>query len=432
MSMGIIVYRDTAARPRRVGRIDYEIEEHATFRYDEQYLDAARSSGELGISERLPLDDEPYSSADFGPFFKGLLQEGEMHDALTDLYQIPRNDYLSLLEQLGCESIGALTFVSESVDRDEYVPRYDSIGEDRISVLRQFPQRGVVNEASETRLSLSGAQTKVAWFLPEGADAESAALDDWRLPKGTAPSSHIIKLSRKGEERIATNELACSKLSEACGFRTAKTSFVPEMDGVIAVERYDRIWKGEGDGRHLLRLHQEDFCQALGLQPYQKYQPDGVEADYLCRISNLLESASDNPLLDKREFAKRLLFNYVIGNSDAHLKNSSLLYNVRWTGRMLAPMYDIISIPSTGYSTQMPFDIGGHRALGEIDEKDLMAIPLDLDIPLDTFGELAREVLVALESYDTSSAQATVASMVDEILTGSQARMKVVKRYLGS
>ena len=95
-------------------------------------------------------------------------------------------------------------------------------------------------------------------------------------------------------------------------------------------------------------------------------------------------------------------------------------------------MYDIISIPSTGYSTQMPFDIGGHRALGEIDEKDLMAIPLDLDIPLDTFDGLAREVLVALESYDTSSAQVTVASMVDEILTGSQARMKVVKRYLGS
>lgn len=430
--MGIVIYRDSAQGKRLLGRIDHVVGDSAVFQYDEDYLAQALAAGELGVSELLPLRSNSYDPSEFGSFFRGLLPEGDTLEDLAHLYQIPRNDYLSLLEQLGCESIGALTFVSEKVDPDEYLPKYDHLAQDRIESLKTSPVRGVVQETSETRLSLSGAQSKIAWFLPEEKDAKTATLDDWLIPKGTAPSTHIIKIARKGEEDIAFNELACSKLSEACGFPTAKVTSVPEIDGAIAIERYDRIWVENDGEKRLLRLHQEDFCQALGLAPYQKYQPDGTEGDYLCKVARLLESTSSNPIIDKQEFAKRTLFNYVIGNSDAHLKNSSLIYNARWTSRALAPMYDLTCIPLTGYSTKMPFDIGKRRLLSEIDDKDLMSIPLDLDIPLDAFDELAIEVLTALEYYDIRSEEEEVAKMMQRILMDARSRIETVKRYLDS
>ncbi len=91
--------------------------------------------------------------------------------------------------------------------------------------------------ASSTRLSLSGAQSKVAWYLPYEVDAEQAEWSDWLIPRGTAPSTHIIKVSRKGEEDIALNELACSRLSAACGIDTAKVLELPEVPGAISIER---------------------------------------------------------------------------------------------------------------------------------------------------------------------------------------------------
>ncbi len=162
--MGIVIYRDSIQGRRLLGRIDYERARSGTFRYDEQYLIQAQANGELGVSECLPLDDEPYLSADFAPFFRGLLPEGETYEDLVNMYQLPRNNYLSMLERLGCESIGALTFVSERVNPDGYIPKYSSLGVDRVESLREFPAREVLNTISETRLSLPGAQSKVAWF----------------------------------------------------------------------------------------------------------------------------------------------------------------------------------------------------------------------------------------------------------------------------
>lgn len=86
-----------------------------------------------------------------------------------------------------------------------------------------------------------------------------------------------------------------------------------------------------------------------------KYQPSDSSISYLSTISNLLDYSSINPGLEKTELAKRVVFNYVIGNTDAHLKNYSLLYNKEWTASSLSPLYDITCIPLTGYSQKMPF-----------------------------------------------------------------------------
>lgn len=425
------MFRDRSGKRERVGRVDFSPASSASFAYDPGYLDRAIAAGELGISELLPLDKVPYTAEEFSPFFRGLLPEGEIFSNLAELYQVPQSDYLTLLEQMGCESIGALTFVSESVDPSEYVPRYEPVSNDLISAMASNPARMATHEASSTRLSLAGAQFKVAWMLPRAFKASSASHDDWRIPRGTAPSTHLIKISRKGEEDIALNELACSLLADSCGIEVAKVHELPGSSGAISVERYDRIWVSDGNEETVVRLHQEDFCQALGLPPFFKYQPQGVAANYPAMASELIESTSSMPQADKLEFARRLVFCYAVGNSDAHLKNFSLLYNREWTGRRLAPLYDVTCIPLTGYSVTMPFDIGEHRLLGEIDERDIMLLAADLSISLNAFDQAVSETIRTLEAPAIGRTDPDVENMVDRILDNSKHRLKVLRNYLG-
>lgn len=433
--MGILVYRDRDGARDFVGRIDYTDGEHGTFAYDARYIEKALSAGELGISELLPLDMAPYATEEFGPFFRGLLPEGEIYGNLANLYQVPRSHYLAILEQMGCECIGALTFVSEEVDLSEYEPRYERVSSQLAKDMATDPTRLATLTASMTRLSLSGAQSKIAWFLPREIDAEDALCDGWFTPLGTAPSTHIVKISRAGEEEIALNELACALLSEACGIETARTWALPEVSGAIVIERYDRVWDDDNVDKTngtIVRLHQEDFCQALGLAPYFKYQPQHVSASYPAMMAHLLEAVSANPREDKIELLKRLVFCYAVGDSDAHLKNFSLLYNRKWTMRTLAPLYDVTCIPLTGYSTVMPFDIGEHRVMSDVDEHDMMSLATDFGIGQAAFGAVIEDVYRALEAPSLGSRFDGVEEMVERILDDSSRRIDILRGLLGA
>lgn len=429
--MGILVYRDRDGERDLLGRIDYRSGRSASFQYDARYLERARALGELGISERLPLDSAAYGAEEFGAFFRGLLPEGGVYEGLIEMYQVARNDYLALLEQLGCESIGALTLLSENVDPSEYEPRYEALSRADIDEMLKDPMRAAVGASSSTRLSLAGAQSKVAWYLAGGWDPRAADLSDWLVPRGTAPSSHIVKLSRRGEERLALNEHACSLLAASCGIDVARTALLPALPGAIAVERYDREQARSDGATPLVRLHQEDFCQAIGFPPYLKYQPDSGEGDYLRYCSDLIDSACANPRADRIEYAKRLAFNYAVGNTDAHLKNSALLYDRTWTSRSLAPLYDVTCIPLTGYSTRMPFTVGEHRQLDEIAEGDIMTVAMDLDVDLSEFDVGVRQVVAGFESPRLPEWGGEVGGMVDEVIDNAAPRLAVLRRYLG-
>ncbi len=130
--MRIDVYRDTAGGKEPVGHIEFGRGEAGAFSYDPTYVAKARAAGALGISEALPVDDRPYSAEEFGPFFRGLLPEGSVYGNLAQMYQVPRSDYLSIIGQLGCESIGALTFVAQGVDPSEYEPRLEPLSDDEL------------------------------------------------------------------------------------------------------------------------------------------------------------------------------------------------------------------------------------------------------------------------------------------------------------
>lgn len=430
--MGILVYRDKQLSRDLVGRIDYNAASgEISFEYDTAYLACAQALGELGISEMLSLNEAPYTASEFAPFFRGLLPEGKVYSTLADFYQVPRSDYLSILEEIGCESIGALMVVPEQIVPSECEPRYEPIGKKTVDAMLTNPTRMAAFTASSTRLSLAGAQSKVAWLLPEGKDAGTAKFDEWLVPYGTAPSTHIVKISRRGEESIAANEAACSILSEACGIRTAKVSEIPGLPGVIAVERYDREWVRVNGRSAVARLHQEDFCQALGLAPHFKYQPQGLEVSYPAMMAELIESASANPRDDKLQLAKRIAFCYVVGNSDMHLKNFSLLYNHEWTERHLSPLYDVMCIPLTDYSTDMPFDVGDHRRIDDIDARDFTLLAIELDIGMADFADAVRSIVNVLEAPSLKRLNQGTERMVDRIMETSKERIKVLRRFLG-
>lgn len=120
------------------------------------------------------------------------------------------------------------------------------------------------------------------------------------------------------------------------------------------------------------------------------------------------------------------------GNSDAHLKNFSLLYNQAWTERRLAPLYDVTSIPLTGYSTAMPFDIGYHRALDDIDERDITILASDLDIGLGAYDQVVKNVTTAFDSPSLGSLDKNTERMIGRILENASQRIEVLKMFLGS
>lgn len=430
--MSINIFREYLDGRKFLGSIVYDNSGNGTFFYDGEYIEEACLNGELGISERLPVKANSYSRNEFDSFFRGLLPEGDVLTNISRSYQTPQSNYLELLEKMGCETIGALTFISSEIDESEYEPRYNSIDAQMLEMIITNPTLAATTAAVDTRLSLAGAQSKVAWYIPREKEASLAVLDDWFVPLGTAASTHIIKISRQGEYEIAENEYACSLLAKACGIETAETVLLKEIPGAIAVKRYDRIWQKSDKQKkvRLIRLHQEDFCQALGLLPYMKYQPSEWRVDYPLLMSNLVLGTCREPAQDLKELAKRILFCYAIGNTDAHLKNFSLLYDLDWRFRSLAPMYDITCIPLTGYSTNMPFKIGEHRKLEEIDERDLALLAMDIDLSLSVFDEIIAELLSKLESPGIDEREESSDSMVDAILENSKPRLDVLRKFI--
>ena len=191
-----------------------------------------------------------------------------------------------------------------------------------------------VDEDEEFRISLAGAQEKTALLYWKNA---------WHVPHGATPTTHILKpqigmlpggidLSRSVE-----NEYLCLKLTAAFGLPTADAA-ISDFGGerVLVVERFDRRWTRNG---RLLRLPQEDCCQALSVPPSRKYESDGGPG--MTAVLDLLKG-SDDPEADRRLFLKAQIVFWLLGATDGHAKNFSLF--LRRGGRFrLTPLYDVMS-----------------------------------------------------------------------------------------
>jgi serine/threonine-protein kinase HipA len=234
-------------------------------------------------------------------------------------------------------------------------------------------------------MSLPGAQAKTAYYY----DSQK---DRWGVPGGRTPTTHIIKPCVPGFDGLVENEHLCQSIAARLGMPAAR-SFVLSLDeAYIVLERYDRP-PPPSDSLLVQRIHQEDICQALGLMPGRKYQEDSGPG--IPQIVALIRRASSAPETDVDRFLQANIFNWLIGGTDAHAKNYSLLIGAGDEVR-LAPLYDLSS--QLPYPTLIPqrvaMKIGDHYDIARIDAADwrkmARACALEEERVLTMVTEIAR------------------------------------------
>lgn len=327
-----------------VGQLLQDGQGRMLFKYADNWLE---KPGAVPLSHSLPLRKERFPEKACRGFFGGVLPEGNIRELVArNLGISARNDY-AMLEQIGGECAGAVIFVPAGEPLPEHDFRYRHLEETELAqILRELPRRPLMAGEEGVRLSLAGAQDKIAVHLSDGQIS---------LMLGNAPSTHILKPAIEHFEGVVFNEATCMKLASAVGLSVANVE-VRHLEDIdyLLVERYDRTRSASGE---VVRLHQEDFCQALAVAPEMKYQSEGGPSLKQCFA--LLRDVSTMPVIDLQRFLDTVVFNVLIGNHDAHAKNFSLIYDAGSTVR-LAPLYDLVStVYYPNLSAKLAMKVGG-------------------------------------------------------------------------
>lgn len=322
------------------------------FKYAREWLDWEHV---FPVSLSLPLRETVYSGAAVTAVFDNLLPDSErVRRRVAERTGAEGLDAYSLLARIGRDCVGAMQFLPIGSPRDDDRSiRGVSLTDDEIErILANLSRAPLgIDEDHEFRISMAGAQEKTALLFHE---------DKWMRPIGTTPTTHILK-PQLGEIPTAfgmidmaasvDNEHYCLRLIEAFGLPVARTQIATFGERrVLVVERFDRRRRGPDD---LLRLPQEDCCQALGVSPAQKYQSQGGPG--AVALLKLLHGADDPPA-DQAAFFKSQIVFWLIGATDGHAKNFSVF--IRPGGRYgLTPFYDVLSAQPAFDRKQIP-----HRA----------------------------------------------------------------------
>lgn len=287
------------------------------------------------LSLSMPLTAKEYSHSQIEPWLWGLLPDNEIILSRwgSRFHVSPRNPF-ALLSHVGEECPGAVQLaLPEKVDsilkrRGQIQWLTDAEIAERLKTLKQDPSAW--RSARDTgQFSLAGAQPKTAFIYRDGR---------WGIPSGRIPTTHIFKPPNDAFHGHAENEHVCLQLAKALGFPAAESRVLRfEKQLAIVVQRYDRVVSR----RAVRRVHQEDMCQALGCPPTSKYQNQG--GPNAKDIIDFLRVYSSNSQEDVWTFVQALGFNWLIGGTDAHAKNYSMLIGSGGRSR-LAPLYDVASI----------------------------------------------------------------------------------------
>jgi len=331
----------------RVGRLIRKGNGNLQFRYDPDY-------GGPAISQALPIQKAAHPHAICHAVFGGLLLEGDARTVLArNLGVSVGNDY-ALLRELGGDCAGAVTLLAPEGELPTE-PRSKLLDEEQFdALLRELPRHPLAADSEAgVRLSLAGAQLKLPIIMDE---------DGLALPLNSmAATTHIVKPELSRFPGLVDNEAFCMELARAVELPVATVSKRASVSGLpyLLVERYDRDLTADP----IRRLHQEDFCQALGRPSDHKYQSEGGPS--VADIVGLLRLCSAVPSRDQTVLWRALVLNWLIGNCDAHAKNFSLLYDAR--DPTLAPLYDLVS--TTIYpelTRRLAMNIGRARQIDEV------------------------------------------------------------------
>lgn len=330
-----------------VGRLEQTASGDLGFTYDSDFLKTAS----YGISLSLPLQPEAFKDARVKAFFSGLLPEESVRSRLAKYLGLSERNPFALLEAIGGDCAGALALYRSGeqptkVSRDKVSHEVEIMDDLRLKeVLALIRRRPMLVGDDGYRLSLAGAQDKLAVGFSGG---------HVMLIKDGAPTTHILKPIIEHVKDSAHNELFCMKLAGMVGINVARASLHYADDTPFyLVERYDRHIHEDST---VTRIHQEDFCQAIGIAPEIKYEREGGPSIAGCQ--HVIVKHTARPAVDQIKLFGIVVFNYLIGNADAHGKNFSLLYKGKKPE--LAPAYDLLSTALyPDLSEKMAMKIGG-------------------------------------------------------------------------
>jgi serine/threonine-protein kinase HipA len=395
---------------RQVGQLWRNAAGSIGFRYDPEWI----AGGGFAVSRSLPR-----AAGEFAPeegvaqrWFANLLPEGLLRERIVRDLKLPNTDF-ELLRAIGGECAGALSILPvtqrPSAGR-EYHPLTDKGLADLAARRGQIYAAWPADE--RPRLSLAGAQDKCPVLRRE---------DRYFLPKGEAPSSHILKFELADYRHLPAYETFTTSLAAAIG--------LPVVDIVLRtigrtryaeVARYDRLRDDRGDIR---RLHQEDFCQALGYGHEKKYQEHGGPSFAQCY--QLVQEISSEPAIDVQHLLRWQIFNVLAGNSDGHAKNLSLLHLPDGTTR-LAPFYDLVCTRAIErVDFHLALDVGGERNPGVITAAHWEALADACDVRPQFLSKLLGETVIALrenlvpvrEAFETRFGAYPALQRVERVVT---------------
>lgn len=359
---------------RVIGRVAQDDRARLSFNYDEAWRDVR---GAYPLSLSMPLAAIEHRHDAISAYIWGLLPDNELVlDRWAKRFQVSARNPFALIANVGEDCAGAVQFVRPErldavqageagdvawLEEPEIAARIRQLREDQ-SAWRRPGDTG--------QFSLAGAQPKTALLLRDGR---------WGVPSGRIPTTHILKPPSADFDGHAENEHFCLALARALGLPVATSTVMRFEDEVVfVVDRYDR----QATDRGIVRIHQEDMCQALGVPPTHKYENEGGPG--ISAIAGLLRENSRAPAEDAQTFLDAVALNWLIGGTDAHAKNYSVL--IGGGGRIrLAPLYDVASIlPYDDFDpmrVRLAMKIGGKYRLRDISPRswDKVADELRLD-----------------------------------------------------
>ncbi len=323
---------------RLVGHLQKATSGAIAFQYDSDWLAWSHA---LAVSLSLPLREDAYRGEPVAAVFDNLLPDSDaLRRRVAEKVGAAGIDAYSLLAAIGRDCVGALQFVGADDDMKEIddsatitgEPVNEAAIEKLLNGLAQTPL-GLSGDDT-FRISLAGAQEKTALLRHKGK---------WLKPRGTTPTSHIFKkqIGRLPNgldlSNSVENEFYCLKLAAAFGLPVNRADIYTfgETKSLV-IERFDRRWTKD---KRLLRLPQEDCCQALSVPPTRKYQSEGGPG--MVQVLDLLKG-SDHPVEDQKTVLKAQIFFWLIGATDGHAKNFSIFLGPGGSYH-LTPLYDVLT-----------------------------------------------------------------------------------------
>jgi serine/threonine-protein kinase HipA len=363
-----------------IGEVTQRVGGNYRFEYASEWQENPRH---IPLSRSMPVQQQRHGTRSIANFMWGLLPDNErILDEWAKRFRVSARNPFALLAAVGEDCPGAVQLVAPDAElrgRENVKKLTRKELEARIITLKNDPGAGRLLEDTG-QFSLAGAQAKTALYRFKNS---------WGIPQGRTPTTHILKPETGRIRHIASNEHFCLELARRLGLPAATSTVEVIADvPVIIVERYDRIRGSQG----VVRVHQEDMCQALGTNPFRKYQTQGGPTiKHIMAL--LLDSA--NPNVDRDRFARAQALNFVIAGTDAHARNYSIVYAPGGAFR-LAPLYDVISdLPYAAdrRESSLAMGIDGRRLLKEIAPRHWEAMAADVGFEPERMLSHVRDII---------------------------------------